>query len=331
MSDGPTVLWLTPDKPENISVGRQRIAVELEASGVDVTLRGTTLRTVVHSLREIGRYDAVIGTTRAGALAGIAVKLIHRQPLIVDHVDPIRQFETTHPGWLARIVRVLENVSFTLADHVLYVYEEEADRVTKYAGSRTKTDLGVDFDRFADPDPVVVRMAADHVDSLDTADDIVVYVGGLEPIYHISELLEAMDLLDDWTLLVLGEGSLSETVSEAAASRDDVVYLGSVPYDEVPGYLQAADVGVSLVDDPHTLKVLEYGAAGLAVVQAAGHAEARYGARLEYCDVAPQSIADAIQSVEPDSKASRLSSYAEEFRWSDIAENYLAVIQDVCE
>jgi len=56
------VLWLTPDKPDNISVGRQRIADHLETRGFDVTLRGTTPRTVLRSLHtlrmRIGRFHA---------------------------------------------------------------------------------------------------------------------------------------------------------------------------------------------------------------------------------------------------------------------------------
>ncbi|GAA0450251.1 hypothetical protein MUK72_10560 [Halococcus dombrowskii] len=93
--DGPRLLWLTPDKPANISVGRRRIADRLEADGFDVTLRGTTPRTVFQSFRERGEYDAVLGTTRSGAFAGALLKL-RGTPFVVDHIDPIRQFADTH-------------------------------------------------------------------------------------------------------------------------------------------------------------------------------------------------------------------------------------------
>lgn len=111
-ADRLRVLWLTPDKPENISVGRRRIAEQLRQQGYDVTLRGTTLRTLLAALRERGQYDLVIGTTRAGAIAGTILTLVDG-PLIVDHVDPIRQFETTHPWWLSGPVRWLEQFAFT--------------------------------------------------------------------------------------------------------------------------------------------------------------------------------------------------------------------------
>ena len=69
-ASGPRVLWLTPDKPADISVGRRRIAECLRADGFRVTLRGTTPRTTLAALRERDDYDIVIGTTREGAFAG---------------------------------------------------------------------------------------------------------------------------------------------------------------------------------------------------------------------------------------------------------------------
>ncbi|WP_239641859.1 glycosyltransferase family protein [Haloterrigena salina] len=149
-TDSTRVLWLTPDKPEDISVGRRQIADHLADDGVSVTLRGTTPRTVARSLRETDRYDVVIGTTRAGAIADAMLKVATGTPLIVDHVDPIRQFTENNSRWLAAAVRRLENAAFRVADRTLYVYAEEADRVERF-GPTTKTALGVDFDRFADP------------------------------------------------------------------------------------------------------------------------------------------------------------------------------------
>ncbi|EMA45096.1 glycosyltransferase [Halococcus saccharolyticus] len=293
------VLWLTPDKPADISVGRRRIAEHLRKDGIDVTLRGTTPRTVLASLRERDRYDVVVGTTRSGAMAGTVLKLLGT-PFVVDHVDPIRQFADTHSSELALAVRVAENVAFTLADHTLYVYDEERDRVRRYARAATATDLGVAYDRFADPDPESVERARDRLAAagIDASDRVAIYVGGLEPIYHIEALLAAMEHLDDWTLVVLGAGSLAEHVERAARDHENVVFPGTVDHDAVPGYLHAGDVGVSLVDDPHTLKVLEYAAAGLGVVQARGLAEERFGEHVTFCEPTPMAIARAVRRAD---------------------------------
>ncbi|GAB3669358.1 glycosyltransferase [Halopiger thermotolerans] len=332
-----TVLWLTPDKSADISVGRRRIASHLGDSSIDVTIRGTTPKTVLQSLRDAGQYDVVIGTTRAGAIAGTAIKLAIGTPLVVDHVDPIRQFEENNPHWLAEVVRQLENVAFRIADRILYVYDEEAPRVERF-GTATKTALGVDFDRFANPDPEIVERAKSSLEKEGVTENIAIYVGGLEPIYHIRELLAATTWLDEsWTLLVLGTGSLSEQVERAAAVHDNIVYPGTVPHEDIPGYLHTADVGVCLVDDPHTLKILEYGAAGLPTVQVNGRAETRFDGLVEFCEPVPNSIASAIEratmpdstTVSSQSMAIKLQSFAREFDWAEIAETYKNTITNV--
>lgn len=315
-----SVLWLTPDKPADISVGRRRIADHLERQGFDVVLRGTSVSTVARSIRERDRYDAVIGTTRAGAVAGLLITAIHDIPLVVDHVDPIRQFCDTHGRWLGGIVRRLENITFRAASRVLYVYPEEEHRVRRRADEVIETDLGVEYERFASPDEAAIEAARNRMADVD--DNVVVYVGGLEPIYSIRALLAAVDHLDDWTLLVVGAGSLEDKVEEAAAGRDDVVFLGTVPHERVPGYVHGADVGVALVDDPHTLKVLEYGAAGLPVVQLAGRAESRFGDLVEYCSNAPGDVADAIERAHDSGSLDELQEFVSRFDWKCIADDY---------
>lgn len=322
MIDRQRVLWLTPDKPDNISVGRRKIADHLEDRGFEVTLRGTTMRTVLRSLRDGDEYDAIIGTTRAGALAGWILNVVHRRRLVVDHVDPIRQFEETHPDWLATVVRLLEDTSFWASDHVLYVYDEEYERIARYATDVSPTNLGVEYERFADPDPAVVEEGAKMVGSQGFDDRVAIYVGGLEPIYHIRHLLAAIARLDGWSLVVLGDGTLAPRVRDVAAKRNDIAYFGTVSNDRIPGYLHAADVGISLVDDPHTLKVLEYGAAGLAVVQIAGRANARFGDRVEYCDATPESIAAAIERANDRDDTDALRSYVSQFDWAEVTNDY---------
>ena len=332
MADGMDkirVLWLTPDKPATISVGRRRIAEQLEARGFRVTLRGTTPRTVVQSFRERAAYDVVIGTTRAGAFAGALLKLAG-VPLVVDHVDPIRQFAETHGRIPSFGVRLAENAAFRLADHTLYVYDEERPRVERYARAATETDLGVSFDAFADPGEGIIAEARSQLaeTGVEPATRVVTYVGGLEPIYHVEALLGGMAHLDDWTLVVLGTGSLEGMVERAAAEHENVVFLGSVAHERVPGYLHAADVGVALVDDPHTLKLLEYAAAGLPAVGFRGRVEDRFGEFVEYCYPWPESVARAVRRA-ADHDIESFREHVREFDYAEIADGYAQVISSV--
>jgi len=322
-----SILWLTPDKPDSISVGRRRIADHLEAAGFNVNLRGTTSRTVAKSLRDGGKYDVIIGTTRLGAIAGMIVSRVHNVPLIVDHVDPIRQLRATQSEIVVRIVRRLEHLAFRLAAHVLYVYPEEESRVVDRATASSKTDLGVEYDRFADPDPAVVEQAREKLNGVN--DKLAVYIGGLEPMYEIKPLLEAAETFEEWTLIVIGTGSLKSIVEQAADDSDSIRFLGTVPHEDVPGYLHLADVGISLVDDPHTLKALEYGAAGLNVVQRAGRAESRFGGLVEYCSTEPTDVAATIKRAAAANNGAALQTYVEQFDWETIADTYLRAITTI--
>lgn len=321
------ILWLTPDKPDNISVGRSRVAHHLREFGYEVTVRGTTPSTLLVSLRERREYDAVVGTTRAGAIGGIPVSLVHQCPLVVDHIDPISQFQETHPTWLARFVEVTENLAFTSSAATLFVYETERARVERYASETVKTALGVDYDRFSTPSKEVLK-AGRNLLPKSVPRPVIVYVGGLERMYNIDTMLDAGLGLDSGSLIIAGTGSLEATVERTAEQHDSVHYLGVIPHETVPGLLAACDVGLSLVDDPHTLKILEYGAAGLPVVQLDGQARRRFGDYLTYTDRDPASVRAAILSA-TNRDPEPLQSFVRQFDWQDIARTYDGVLSDV--
>jgi glycosyltransferase involved in cell wall biosynthesis len=324
------VLWLTPDKPDDISVGRQRLAAHLRERDIRVTLRGTTLRTILRTIRDRGDYDVLVGTTRAGALAGSILHNYLDCPLVVDHVDPIAQFATTHSRLSALLVRCLENIAFRMSSHTLYVYEEERDRVCGRTKC-TKTTLGVEYDRFATPTPDILSDVRVTLSEYELAKHVAVYVGGLEPLYNIEQMLGSIDHLSDWSLLVLGTGSLEGFVRQRAENDPSVVFLDTVPHETVPGYLHEADVGLSLVDDPHTLKVLEYGAAGLPSVVLSGQARSRFGALVTYSRADPQAIADNISRAAEGTDGVAFQQYVSQFGWESVAYDYERVLREVAD
>lgn len=328
MNRNAHILWLTPDKPDNISVGRSQIAHQLRRFGYKITVRGTTPSTLLMSLREGGGYNGIIGTTRAGAIGGTIINFVYDCPLVVDHIDPISQFKQTNPMWLARFVEAAENISFIRSAITLFIYESERARVEEYASKVVKTALGVDYDRFATPDQEILIAGRDLLPE-DLQRPITIYLGGLEPMYNIESMLEVGAELDTGSLIIAGAGSLESTVERAAGCHGSVHYLGAVPHETVPGLLTACDVGLSLVDDPHTLKILEYGAVGLPVVQLDGQARQRFGDLLTYTDTSPSSIRAAIISA-VDHDPEPLQSFVQQFDWRDIARTYDKALTTVC-
>ena len=81
------------------------------------------------------------------------------------------------------------------------------------------------------------------------------YVGRLEPIKGIAELLAAYDIVratvpqKETALVIVGRGSLEPEVREYVDARDDCRYLGAIPQDRVGAAFAAAD---SLVVPSHS-------------------------------------------------------------------------------
>ena len=330
-ADTPHILWLAQNRPDDISVGRRLLASHLREAGIVVTQRTATPGNVLHSLTALGRYDAIIGTTRAGAMAGLALAILGRIPLVVDQIDPFEDFEVQVPWAVAKVVLMIENLAIRYADHVLYVYDSELSRIQRYTNNYSQTDFGVEYDQFADPDPVTLSRATDRLPD-DVRKNVLLYVGGLNPIYHIEKMLQTMDYLENWTLIVLGTGTLEDRVRQAATDRDDIVFLGTVPHEKMPGFYHVADVGLCLVDDARTLKVLEYSAASLPVVHLDGTARERFGDAFEYCNADPRDISEAVRrAASSDTSDATRDEIAQTYSWAAISEDYIAALDTVLE
>jgi glycosyltransferase involved in cell wall biosynthesis len=102
---------------------------------------------------------------------------------------------------------------------------------------------------------------------------VVGFVGSLKPWHGVGRLVEAMSgLPPGYCLLVVGEGPervALEQLSTEVGLR--AIFTGDVPHLEVPGFLDAMDIGVAPFEPMpgfyfSPLKVVEYMAAGLPVV-----------------------------------------------------------------
>lgn len=319
------VLWLRPNKSVDISVGRHRVAQELRARGHTVEIRNTTPSDFLRVLGD--SPDVVVGTTRLGAIVGAWNKLLRGVPVVIDHIDPIAQLERTARTSTVWIVDTLEKFSFRIADAVTVVYDDERDRVESQTSAVTMTSLGVDYDLFSNPSKrIITRARQTLADRIPSDERIAIYVGGLEPSYNISTIVDAIDTLEGWHLVVLGDGDQREWLEQLDQERSTIHYLGTVPYEEVAGFMTVSDVGVSLIDDQNTLKVLEYAACGLPIVHAEGVAESRYPTSIEFCSVDPQSVGTAIQAASK-RDTEQLTQFARNHDWSVIADTYEEVLQ----
>jgi glycosyltransferase involved in cell wall biosynthesis len=320
------ILWLAPDKPENLSIGRARIANGLRQKGYAVNYQPRRLAHVKTQLT--ADYDVLIGTTSLAGILGMETG-VNGKTFIVDHIDPISQMRRTAGRTKAKLVETLQDVAFRLADGIMYVYDEEAQRVYQSDAHVSQTTLGVDYDRFQNPTVESTDYIAQRLATYDITGRFAVYLGGLEDIYNIPELLNSAKR-NGYQLVIAGQGKYEKACWKASARHENIHYVGSIPHEHVPALLEKASVGISLVNDPHTVKVLEYGAAGLPTVHVNGRAEGILpDAGIQWTGLDPSEIGKSVRLAYNYGSTDGLEEYAKNRRWSDVVDQYQRVIEQV--
>jgi glycosyltransferase involved in cell wall biosynthesis len=143
----------------------------------------------------------------------------------------------------SRAARVAVGYTVRHAAAVAVVAHRLAAALEPVAGGQTITVLadGVDLERFRPGDRDAARRALD----LDPAARIVGYVGRLVPGKGIEALVEALPELAGAQLVLVGGGPLAGAVVARARSLgvgDRLHVAGEVAHDDVPLWMQAADV-----------------------------------------------------------------------------------------
>ena len=307
------ILWITPDKPENLSVGRRQIAKRLENRGYSITQVGnrkTALRKAA-----IANYNILITTSAVGGIAGPIAKK-RGKDYIVDYVDPILQLRHSGTLPMAHLGHYLQSVAFRACDRIIYTYAEETLRVSRFDKPTVKTTLGVDYDRFVTAEPTT---------DFDLPEVYAVYIGGLEDIYNIETLLQSA--IGNYNVVIAGDGKHRDLVEIKAQEHAEITYLGLIDHSKVPQILADADVGVNLVDDPHTVKVLEYAAAGLPIVHAEGRAETVLPNSVRFTPIESESVSQAVNHAMSDRTHPELQQYAKQRDYEQVADDYERIIE----
>lgn len=192
------------------------------------------------------------------------------------------------PRWLLSQVARIE---YSLADRIVAVTEAvEKDVVDSHHVSVRKVAVihnGANTDLFRPLDIMQCRRRL----NLPLDRHLVTFVGNLVPWQGVDVAIDAVALLprSSTVLVVVGDGVQRQDLEGYARERgvrDCVKFVGSVPFEEVPYYIGAADVCVAPFADTErnrkglsALKVFEYMACGKPVVttEAMAHAVGESG------------------------------------------------------
>ena len=340
-TDQPTyrVLWLRPSRGDNISVRRQRIAEELATHGVEVDIRDVTGTDVVAAVRQaiVGDYDAIFGNVRMGLYVGYPLARLLRTPFVGTVSDPISDIDDL-PWPLFEVLRRYEWFVLAHADGCSFTYQATYEAAQRRGIQGRKLPNAVNYEQFANPDTEAFEHAREILESdgVDLKKPVAIYIGGLtESTYKISNIVAAAERRPDWEFVFVGEGEEREFVKDAARDHANVHYPGAFEYDLMPGFLAHADVGFCFKDAEQPLKVMEYGAAGVATIAQPGELQTRLtNDEAVFIDPEPSIIAETLSDLADDPEecerlAQNLQARAEDISWSAVGVEFYAMLDEV--
>jgi len=134
---------------------------------------------------------------------------------------------------------------------------------------------GVDLNLFSGKNPSVIRDKY----NIKKDDFLLGYVGGISKMRDLDFIIKSFKKLDnknkDYRLMFVGDGDDKkhlETLAKELQIQNKVIFTGRVPYEQVPNYMSAFDVGLCHLPDKlvfrysFPMKILEYLGCGTPVL-----------------------------------------------------------------
>lgn len=237
------------------------------------------------------KIDVIHTHNYEAAIAGAMTKWVTRKPMIYTGInsmfDELPTYKSLKPKWLmASFGRWLDYLVPRAGNILMVLSDELKDYLVDDIGIAEERVLvvppGVDLSMFEHANGQRIR------ELLNISPDrkVVIYTGALEPFQRVDLLIDTMAIVirdyPDVILLIAGnvrndrsKNSFMESARVAGIS-DNLIMIDSVELDDLPDYLDAADVGViPRVSCPgYPIKLLNYMAAGKAIISFAGSAKA---------------------------------------------------------
>jgi glycosyltransferase involved in cell wall biosynthesis len=203
-------------------------------------------------------------------------------PVILDFHEAMPVFfPTRFPRAASPVARralgLQERLSIRAASHVLIVNEALRDRLVAMGVRADKITVVPNSPSLARFDPATVPVRPFMADGVLR----LVYTGALTPVYELDVAIDAVARLValrpalDVRFEVFGRGDSEPALAERVAAAglvERITFRGRIPFEEVPGVVAGADIGLAptRLDDytrySLSTKLFEYGAMGKPVV-----------------------------------------------------------------
>ena len=274
-------------------IGHEVHAVEFGAPAVVSTYRKILRRILPRlpavMLRDLGRWAAsfkhaqhvsaqaaqfgadVIVETQVGFFFSGAIAA-HKTglPLILDDCSPSREETILKAGlpWLARDAMRRQAQAAALVVATSHSIAENLEREGVLGDKIRLIPNGVDLKKYAQVDREKIRQQMRLEDYC-----VIGFAGSFQPWHATRQLVEALYALgsNSWHLMLVGDGPTLASTLQAARHlglEARISVTGGVHPDRVPELISCFDIGVlpGSNDYGHPMKLIEYAAAGVAVV-----------------------------------------------------------------
>jgi glycosyltransferase involved in cell wall biosynthesis len=257
---------------------------------------------------------------------------------IIDHLHTLLSNEV-----LQTVAKRVESRTIRRADYVYTINEGLREYSIELGANPSNTRVvpgGVDMAKYTAGDRRSVSLPTEIGDD----ETVLFFMGWVYEFSGLRELakdLAADDEYDNIKLLVVGEGDLYEELQEIKRDSlgDQLILTGRVPFEEIPHYLDYADICLlpaehnDTMDNIVPIKMYEYLASGSPVVATRlPGLEKEFGENsgIVYTsgpNKAFETIVELLQSENYDMHAERGRQFAEKHDWPRLAKEYESHLQ----
>ena len=328
------ILWLRPHTGENVSVRRKRISEHLEDMGVTVTLVDATGINALSAIYEAitGDYDVIVGNVRMGLYLGYPLSVVLRKPFVGDVTDPLSQIDHL-PSLVFNLLKQYEWFVLSKANKSVFVTQScYNEAIKREITDSVQLPNAVNYEQFANPHKSVINQTKNILreNKIDPEDQIAVYHGSMVARYHLAEIGEAAERLQNWEFVFIGKDR-GANINKIVSDRPNTHFLGSFNHELIPGFLSHSNLGLCLIDSEGPLKLKEFIAAGLPTLVIPKMKQWQNYDNLIYTEPNPDAIVDSITNfnTSPDINHEVSIDKDKIETWKNISQQYYQIFKQL--